>query len=73
MAYNYNPSSSGGKDHKSAVQGQPGNNLARPNLNNEPGMIVHVYNFSYMGGLRQEDQSLRPAQSKTAKPYLKHN
>jgi hypothetical protein len=39
MAYNYNPSSSGGKDHKSAVQGQPGNNLARPNLNNEPGMI----------------------------------
>jgi hypothetical protein len=36
--------------------------------------MAHIYNLSYMGGNRQEDHSLKPAQAKAGKtPSLKQN
>jgi hypothetical protein len=39
----------------------------------KPGMVVHIWDPSYVGGHRREDVSLGPAPGKIIRPYLKNN
>jgi hypothetical protein len=36
-------------------------------------LVAHTCNLSYSGDREQEDHSLKPAQAKCEKPYLKEN
>jgi hypothetical protein len=41
-------------------------------INKQPGMVVHACNPSSSGGRGRRISSLRPAQAKSVRPYLKN-
>jgi hypothetical protein len=46
------------------VCGQLSKKAVRPYLKNKPGMVVYIYNFSFMGGQGKQDLSPRAVPGK---------